>query len=446
MTGGGAQRVNGRGVAWLPGTCAEIRLISPSVATAGLLIGPKPEAVRYYEARPDGRCALMWRCRTDTAEERSIFAGLLNRLAGASAEKIVVGGAIVAGMEAWSEQVEQRIIQLAHTVADIAEQATEISSQTAPRLAARVEALKNIVLFWRDQRGKNLQYDSATPVAVAQAVSILLHDLPINIFTMMSFAVGMLQQNDAVPPKVIERLRACNVKTDLFRIARAALAEASEELALHGCPSDPSMVVDESRSPHMSAIHVTLEGRGRLRHIVRNLLSNGARYCLETLARWAPSADDPPAAQSLGALRQTADGLALLAQTRRVEMWMRQLPGGAVEVTCEDNGIGLHPDAIAELGRHGFMIGKKIVAGQSGTGLTSVIEKGWGPLFYKVHYAPDGTPCGTSFRCYVGSVDVVTKSVGTTTWRDVIAANAADGFLMLPQSMDKLPKDLDAPV
>ncbi|MBI4212475.1 MAG: hypothetical protein HY540_07555 [Deltaproteobacteria bacterium] len=93
----------------------------------------------------------------------------------------------------------------------------------------------------------------------------------------------------------------------------------------------------------------------RMTDIIANLVSNGGRYAKEKDAR--------------------------------VKLHANILPGGALEITVADNGIGIAAESIDRMGEHGFREGRKEVAGSHGFGVASVIESlrelSFGPLWIR---------------------------------------------------------------
>lgn len=63
------------------------------------------------------------------------------------------------------------------------------------------------------------------------------------------------------------------------------------------------------------------------------------------------------------------------------------LPEGALRITVRDDGIGILPEHLLDLGGSGFREGRKEVADSHGLGLASIIQnlriQQWGPLWVR---------------------------------------------------------------
>lgn len=251
--------------------------------------------------------------------------------------------------------------------------------------------------------------------------AIVGHDLPYGRLSALRGAVAYIQDDRLLPLDACRLLSLDSKRRTLYATGKAALAEATAELLRYGCGIDPACILHYDRSLVGGAygLRLTDQAHRTVIDALKNFLTNGARRRREALA----------------------------PGERSVQLHWRQLPGGALQVDIEDNGIGVPPERIADLGRRGVMLKEVPAQGESGTGLFSIIHRGWLPLFLRVMYDADGRRVGSVFRYYVPHAVVVGRTpAGQTTWADLLIANRSDGFVLLPQSAHKAPVDPDTPI
>ncbi|MFO1464686.1 MAG: ATP-binding protein [bacterium] len=126
----------------------------------------------------------------------------------------------------------------------------------------------------------------------------------------------------------------------------------------------------------------------------------------------------------------------------RIRMNTEALPGGGLRVSVRDDGIGILPEHLLDLGGSGFREGRKQVAGSQGLGLASVLQNlrslQWGPLWVR---SRPGT--GTEFRfeipaeAFQGATpsrpQVDARGLGPET---SLENNLSEGFVVPAASMD----------
>lgn len=378
---------------------------------------PDAGAGRSVTVRAGSEVSRLWRVPVaDDPASLDAGARLLDHVAALQARRVALGGEWAMVLEHWGERFEAAVCNLARQVAGAVVGAPE----SAATLLNQVRDAHAALLYWRAVK-------DCTEERLPALAHIVYHDLPAGILRLADLTLEQALAGTTIPAQRLQHFAGYNGHLDLYHILRSAVGAAAEELLCHGCPDALSQVIPSNEGTDWSAITLHRDARRRLHDVVRNLLTNGARYCRDDLPRWV--AGTPPTWEH-----------------RRVQVRIDQLPGGALAVTVEDNGIGVLPSAHAVLGQPGTMIGQKIVVGQSGFGLSSVIAKG-GPLFCRLKVDAAGAPSGTIFRTYVSAAAVTSQKNGVpTTWRHVLERNAAEGFTLLPAARATLPTDLDTPV